>query len=130
MTMADVTVKRHEDFETAFGGAMRLVRHGLGVESFGIQVFDMPPNADRYPEHDHSHDRQEEVYTVLDGVATLTAGGDEYEMRPGMWARVGPGEKRKWATGAEGARVLALGAVPGKAYEVQEFTKPQQDQAG
>ena len=128
--MADVTVKRHEEFETAFGGAMRLVRHGLGVESFGIQVFDMPPNADRYPEHDHAHDRQEEVYTVLDGAATLTAGGEEYEMRPGMWARVGSGEKRKWTTGAEGARVLALGAVPGKAYEVQDFTKPQQDQAG
>jgi uncharacterized cupin superfamily protein len=127
--MADVTVKRHEDFDTAFGGAMRLVRHGLGVESFGIQVFDMPPNADRYPEHDHLHDRQEEVYTVLGGVATLTAGGDQYEMRPGMWARVGPGEKRKWTTGAEGARVLALGAVPGTAYEVQEFTKPQRDQA-
>ena len=45
--MADVTVKRHEEFDTAFGGAMKLVRHGLGVESFGIQVFDLPPNADR-----------------------------------------------------------------------------------
>jgi quercetin dioxygenase-like cupin family protein len=123
--MADVTVKHHDEFETAFGGAMKLVRHGLGVESFGIQVIDMPPNADRYPEHDHTHDAQEEVYAVLDGVATLTAGGEDYEMRPGMWARVGPGEKRRWSTGAKGARVLALGAVPGKAYEVQEFTKPQ-----
>ena len=27
----------------------------------------------------------------------------------------------------EGARVLALGAVPGKAYEVQDFTRPQPD---
>ena len=80
--MADVTVKRHEDFDTAFGGAMRLVRHGLGVESFGIQVFDMPPNADRYPEHDHSHDGQEEVYTVLEGVGTLTAGGDRVRAAP------------------------------------------------
>jgi quercetin dioxygenase-like cupin family protein len=123
--MADVTVKRHEDFDTAFGGAMRLVRHGLGVESFGIQVIDMPPNADRYPSHDHTHDGQEEVYTVLEGAGTLTAGGTDYEMRPGTWARVGPGETRRWSTGAEGARVLALGAVPGKAYEVQDFTKPQ-----
>lgn len=123
--MADVTVKSHEEFETAFGGAMRLVRHGLAVESFGIQVFDMPANADRYPEHDHSHDGQEEVYSVLEGVATLTAGGEDYEMRPGMWARVGPGEKRRWTTGAEGARVLALGGTPGKAYEVQDFTNPQ-----
>ena len=123
--MADVTVKRLDDFDTAFGGAMKLVRHGLGVESFGIQVIDMPPNADRYPEHDHNHDGQEEVYTVLAGTATLTAADTDYEMQPGMWARVGPSEKRRWTTGAEGARVLALGAMPGKAYEVQEFTKPQ-----
>jgi uncharacterized cupin superfamily protein len=128
--MADVTVKRHEEFDTAFGGAMKLVRHSLGVESFGIQVIDMPPHADRYPEHDHSSDSQEEVYTVLEGAATLRAGDEEHEMRPGMWARVGSGEKRKWTTGAEGARLLALGAIPGKAYEIPEFTKPQQDQAG
>ena len=123
--MADVTVRTLEDFDTAFGGAMRLVRHGLGVESFGIQVFDMPPNADQYPEHDHKHDGQEEVYTVLEGVATLTAGGTDHEMRPGMWARVGPAEKRRWSTGGQPARVLALGAVAGKVYEVQDFTRPQ-----
>ena len=128
--MADVTVKRLEDFDTAFGGAMKLVRHGLGVESFGIQVFDMPPNADRYPEHDHSHDSQEEVYTVLEGALTLRCGGEDHVLTPGVFARVGPDEKRKLMTGPEGARVLALGAVPGKAYEVQDFTKPQQDQAG
>jgi uncharacterized cupin superfamily protein len=123
--MADVTVRRLEDFDSAFGGAMKLVRHGLGVESFGIQVIDMPPNADQYPEHDHSHDGQEEVYTVLEGAATLRAGGEDHELRPGTFARVGPGEKRKFLTGAEGARVLALGAIAGKAYEVQAFTQPQ-----
>jgi quercetin dioxygenase-like cupin family protein len=123
--MADVTVRQLEDFDSAFGGAMKLVRHGLGVESFGIQVFDMPANADQYPEHDHSHDGQEEVYTVLEGVATLRAGGEEHELRPGTFARVGPGEKRKFVTSAEGARVLALGAIAGKAYQVQAFTQPQ-----
>jgi len=104
---------------------MKLVRHGLGVESFGIQVIDMPPNADRYPEHDHSHDNQEEVYTVLDGAATLRAGGQDHELRPGVFARVGAGEKRKLVTGAEGARLLALGGTPGKAYEIAQFTVPQ-----
>jgi quercetin dioxygenase-like cupin family protein len=123
--MADVTLRRLEDFDSAFGGAMKLVRHGLGVESFGIQVFDLPPNADQYPEHDHSHDGQEEVYTVLEGAATLRAGGEEHELAPGTFARVGPGEKRKFVTGDEGARVLALGATAGKVYEVQAFTQPQ-----
>jgi quercetin dioxygenase-like cupin family protein len=122
--MADVTIRQLDQFDAAFGGAMKLVRHGLGVESFGMQVIDMPPNADRYPEHDHSHDGQEEVYTVLEGRVTLRTGDDEHELKPGVFARVGPGQSRKIITASEGARVLALGGVPGKAYEPPEFSKP------
>jgi quercetin dioxygenase-like cupin family protein len=121
--MADVTVKQLEDCDTAYGGAMKRVRAGLGVKSFGMQVFDLPPNLDAYPEHDHSDDGQEEVYTVLDGAAKLHAGGEEHELRPGVFARVGPGEKRKLATGEQPARVLALGGTPGTAYEVQQWTE-------
>ena len=128
--MADVTVKTLEEFDTAFGGAMKLARHGLGVQSFGLQVLDFPPNADQYPEHDHAHDAQEEVYVVMDGAATLQAGGEEHELRPGTFARVGPGEKRKLVTGAEGARVIAIGGTPGKVYEASPFTVPQEATAG
>jgi quercetin dioxygenase-like cupin family protein len=127
--MADVTVKTLDEFDTAFGGAMKLVRHGLGVQSFGLQVIDFPPNADQYPEHDHSQDSQEEVYIVIDGAVTLQAGGEEHELREGSFARVGPGEKRKLVTGAEGARVIALGGTPGKTYEVSPFTVPQEASA-
>ncbi len=123
--MGDVTVKRLDEFDSAFGGAMKLVRHGLGVESFGMQVIEMPPNADRYPEHDHSHDGQEEVYTVLDGAAKLHTDGEEHELAPGTFARVGPGQTRKIVTGPEGARILAVGGTVGKAYEVQPFSQPQ-----
>jgi uncharacterized cupin superfamily protein len=126
--MADVTIKRLDEFDSAFGGAMKLVRHGLGIESFGLQVIDIPPNVDQYPEHDHKADGQEEVYTVLEGAATLRADGQEYRLEPGTFARVGPDEKRKLVTGAEGARILALGATAGKAYEISEFTRPQQEQ--
>ena len=120
--MADVTVKRTEDFEAIFGGGFRRVRAGLGVTSFGIAVMDLPPNFKAYPEHDQSHDAQEEVYTVLEGTATLHVGGEEYELEPGVWARVGPDEKRKIVTGDEPVRVLAVGATPGQAYEPPEFT--------
>jgi uncharacterized cupin superfamily protein len=121
--MADVTVKQLDDFDTAYGGAMKRVRAGLGVQSFGMQVFDVPPHFDDYPEHDHTDDSQEEVYTVLEGEATLVAGGEEYELRPGVFARVGAGEKRKIATGAQPARLLALGGTPGMAFEVQSWTE-------
>ena len=121
--MADVTVKGLDEFEAVFGGGMRRVRAGLGVTSFGIQVIEMPPGYEHYPEHDHTHDEQEEVYTVLSGSAKLLAGGEEYELEPGTFARVGPGEKRKLISGEQGVRLLALGATPGSVYTPPEFSE-------
>jgi uncharacterized cupin superfamily protein len=121
--MPDVTVKNLEDFEAIFGGGFLRVRAGLGVTSFGISVMNIPPKFDHFPEHDQTHDGQEEVYTVLEGRATLVVGGEEYALEPGVWVRVGPTEKRKIVTGDESVRVLALGASPGKIYEPPEFTE-------
>jgi hypothetical protein len=120
--MPDVTVKRVEDFEAIFGGGFRRARAGLGVTSFGLAVIDLPANFTVFPEHDQTHDDQEEVYTPLFGRVTLRVGGEEYELEPGVFARVGAAEKRKLITGDEPARVLAMGATPGKVYEPPEFT--------
>lgn len=121
--MADVTVKRLEDFEAVFHGGMRRVRAGLGVTSFGIQVIELPPDFSGYPAHDHSHDDQEEVYLTLGGRATLHVGEEEFELEPGVFARVGPGQQRKLVTGDEGARILCLGGTPGKVYEPPSWTE-------
>jgi quercetin dioxygenase-like cupin family protein len=118
----DVTVKTLEDFETTFKGGMLKVRSGLGVTSFGMQVLRFPSNADRYPEHDHEHDGQEEVYCVLDGRVTLRAGGEEHELTEGSFARVAPGVTRKLVTGDEPALVLALGGFPGKPFQSVDYT--------
>ena len=40
-----------------------------------MQVENFPPHFEHLPEHDHSDDGQEEVYTALSGSATLHAGG-------------------------------------------------------
>jgi uncharacterized cupin superfamily protein len=121
--MADLTIKRLDEFDALFGGGLRRVRAGLGVTSFGLQVIELPPNFTHYPQHDHTHDEQEEVYAVLSGSATLQVGGEDHMLEPGTFARVGPGEKRKLVTGEEGVRILAIGAMPGKAYEPPEFTE-------
>jgi uncharacterized cupin superfamily protein len=121
--MADVTVKRLEEFEAVYHGGMRRVRAGLGVTSFGMQVIELPPNADMYPEHDHAHDEQEEVYTVLEGEATLRVGDEEHVLAPGVFARVGALERRKLVTGEKGARIIAIGATPGRTYEIPDFTE-------
>jgi uncharacterized cupin superfamily protein len=122
--MADITVKRLEEFEALYGGGMRRVRAGLGVTAFGMQVIELPPNFELYPEHDHMHDEQEEVYTVLQGRVTMRIGTDEeHVLEPGVFARVAPTERRKFVTGAEGARILAIGGVPGQAYQPPEFSE-------
>jgi uncharacterized cupin superfamily protein len=123
--MADVTVKRIEDFEAIFHGGFRRVRAGLGVSSFGLAVMELPPGFTDYPDHTQAHDAQEEVYTLLSGRARLRVGGEggeEVALEPGVWVRVGPAERRKIFTDSEPARVLAVGATPGVAYEPPEFT--------
>jgi quercetin dioxygenase-like cupin family protein len=121
--MADVTVKRTEEFEAMYGGGLLRARAGLGVTSFGMQIIRMPPNAHRYPEHDHAHDGQEEVYILLSGAATLQAGGEEYALERGVFVRVGPGEKRKILTAEEGVEILALGGIPGEPFDVKQITE-------
>lgn len=101
---------------------MLKARSGLGVTSFGMQILRFPPNATRYPEHDHAAGGQEEVLTVLEGAVTLQVGGEEHLLEPGTFARVGPTETRKLITGELGALVLALGGVPGQVFEPVKFT--------
>jgi uncharacterized cupin superfamily protein len=122
-----VTVKRLQDFDAHShdsGMSMKLARHGLGGESFGMQVIEIPPDCDAYPDHDHSETGQEEVYVVLEGSATLHAGDEQHRLEPGTFARVGPAQKRKIVTGSDPVRFIALGGVPGQAYDPPAFTSP------
>ena len=121
--MPDVTVKDMSDFDAVFGGGMRRVRAGLGVTSFGMQVIELPAGFTGYPEHDHTHDEQEEVYVPLNGSVTLEVGGTSLELAPGMFARVGPAEKRKLIAGDEPVRILCVGGTPGVAYQPPEWTE-------
>ncbi len=59
---------------------------------------------------------------MLSGRATLMVGGEEHELEPGVFARVGATEKRKIVTGDQPARILAMGAMPGRVYDPPEFT--------
>ncbi len=115
--MADYTVKRIDEMEAIFRGAFKRARAELGVTSFGMQVMDLPPDLDQYPEHDEADSGQEEVFVVLRGAAEIDIEGETVKLDPETMVRVGSGTMRKIRTGPEGARVLALGGVPGKPYE-------------
>lgn len=121
--MADYTVKRIDDMEAVFLGGFKRARAELGVESFGVQVIDIPPNVDAYPEHDHVSTGQEEVFLLLRGGGDLEIEGERVPLDRDTMVRVGPEPKRKLWPGSEEMRVLALGGVPGKAYEAPDVTK-------
>jgi mannose-6-phosphate isomerase-like protein (cupin superfamily) len=119
-TAADYTVKRIDEMERAFGGVYVRARAELGVTAFGMQVLDLPPaSGDFYPEHDHVHNGQEEVYCLLSGAAELVVPDEVVELRRDSLVRVGPAVRRRVRSGPDGARLLVLGATPGQAYVPQ-----------
>ena len=124
--MADYTLKRFDEMEPIFGGFMLRARASLDVSSFGMQVLQFPPNApDFYPNHDHADSGNEEVYVVLSGDADFEIEGEAERINvgPETAIRVGATTRRKIHPGSQGAKILALGAVPGAVYEPAEFTK-------
>lgn len=121
--MSDYTAKRIDEMEASFRGGFKKARAELGVTSFGMQVLDFPPNATQYPEHDHTHDGQEEVFAVMRGSGRMRIGVEELDLEPDVIVRVGPEEKRHIASGPDGLRLLALGGVPGRPYEIAEASK-------
>jgi mannose-6-phosphate isomerase-like protein (cupin superfamily) len=118
--MGDYTAKRIDEMEAIFHGGFRRAGAELGVESFGLQVFDLPAGYENYPDHDHSHDGQEEVYVALRGSGEFEVEGERVPIDPERLVRIAAGTKRKLLPGPEGIRVLALGGVPGKLYERPE----------
>lgn len=89
-----------------------------------MAVIDMPASAgDRYPDHDHTGDGQEEVHLALRGSGTLVADGEELALDGETMVRVGPTARRKLRAGPDGLRVLVLGGVPDRVYEPPAFTE-------
>jgi hypothetical protein len=118
--MGRYTVKRIDEMEGIYYGSFRRAGAELGIESFGMQVFDMPAGADQYPEHDHGEDGQEEVYVILRGSGEFEIEGERVPVDGERIIRIAAGTKRKLWPGPDGVRILALGGVPGKLYERPE----------
>lgn len=88
---------------------MQPLRRELGVTAFGINLMVLEPGRRM---RIHTHERQEEVYLVVDGELTLRVEGGEHVLRRGDAARVGPGVRRQLANGgAERVVLVALGGA-------------------
>jgi uncharacterized cupin superfamily protein len=121
--MSEYAVKKIDEMEAVYLGAFKRVRAELGVQSFGIGLIDLPPNFENYPEHDHEHDGQEEVFVTLRGSGEIEIDGERFPLDPDHIARVAAGTSRKVWPGAEGVRILIVGGVPGGTYQAPEVSK-------
>jgi hypothetical protein len=121
--MGDYTVKKIDEMEGVYLGAFKRARAELGVSAFGLQVIDMPPNFDNYPEHDHAADGQEEVFIALKGGGEIEIEGEHFPLDAEHMVRVAAGTKRKVWPGADGIRMVIIGGVPGAVYEAPDISK-------
>jgi quercetin dioxygenase-like cupin family protein len=98
----------------------RPVRHHFGIASFGLNVFTGKNTGDRIiNEHDESDDGQEELYFVHSGRARFELDDETLDAPAGTFVFVPPGVKRTALAEEPNTTLVAVGGVPGKAYEAQ-----------
>jgi len=85
------------------------LRRELGVSSFGINQIVLRAGQQQ---RIHRHQRQEEVYVVLEGTLTLLVEGEAHEYEAGTLIRVAPEVRRQLVNrGPQRLVVLALGGA-------------------
>jgi uncharacterized cupin superfamily protein len=69
------------------GPGFRKVRSALGVTAFGVNAVVLPPG---YTSRAHHHERQQELYLVLEGVIEFDLDGSKQTVGRGGLVRVDP----------------------------------------
>jgi mannose-6-phosphate isomerase-like protein (cupin superfamily) len=98
-------------------GVVKFVRRELGLEAFGLNWFDLPPNAEGH-EHDETDSQQEEVNIVVRGDGIWRIDGEDVPVREGTILRFDPETVRVPFAGANGLSFIGIGARRGS-YEAR-----------
>ena len=118
--MSGFTIVHERDFERPFP-KWALARKALGLQSFGMNVVELPPG-ETIPEHDETDRDQEEVFIVLSGDTTMVIDGDEHAAPAGTYVRLDPAPKRTIVnSGVELATVLIVSAPRSSGYTPMEW---------
>jgi uncharacterized cupin superfamily protein len=110
--MADTDIA-YSTIDRDSGERFQALRRELGVSSFGMNLIVLQPGERG---RIHAHERQEEVYLVLEGELTLLAEGAEELLGPDRLVRVGPSVRRQLVNA--GPRRLVLLALGGSGEHV------------
>jgi hypothetical protein len=96
----------------------RPIRHYFGIESFGINAWTAADAGDRIiNEHDETDDGNEELYVVTQGHAVFELDSERRDAPTGTLVYVRPNVKRTAFAEEPGTTILAVGGVPGEAYQ-------------
>ncbi len=102
-------------------GNWQLVRRTLELDSFGINIVQIPPG-EQIPEHDELARDQEEIFYVLSGEPTLVIDGEDHVLPAGTFARLDPEHKRTMRNDAEDeADVMIVSAPRTSGYEAMAW---------
>jgi uncharacterized cupin superfamily protein len=114
-----VSLTHRDDCEKT--GNWTLVRRTLGVESFGVNLVDVPPG-EQIPEHDETERDQEEMFFILNGTPTLIIDGEDHPARAGSMAKLDPEHTRTVRNdGDEPASVLIISAPRSSGFQPMEW---------
>ncbi len=114
-----------DDLPSLWDGFAKLVREGLGITAFGVQIMDLPPDY-ATKSHDETASGQQELYVALRGSGAVVVHGADGDQRlpldPDRLVAIGPATDRTLTSGPDGMRVLCVGATPGRGYEPPAWT--------
>ena|SRR5438105_3290712 len=121
--MSDYAVAKLDEIDEVNDGRSpwRPIRHHFGIRAFGVNAWTGREAGDRIiNEHDEAddQDQQEELYLVQAGRARFELDGEQVDAPAGTLVFARPGVKRTAFAEEPGTTIVAVGATPGKAYEV------------
>jgi uncharacterized cupin superfamily protein len=120
-TREGIAASAIDDLPQVWDGMAKLVRSGVGIRAFGVQIIDLPPDYVT-ASHDEADTGQEELYVALRGSGSVVIGDVRHPLDPDHLVRVDPGVARTLTSGPDGLRFLCVGGVPGAAYTPPEWT--------
>jgi mannose-6-phosphate isomerase-like protein (cupin superfamily) len=93
----------------AVGGAMHFMRDPLECSNLGITILECDPGWTG-KEHNHAGKGQEEVYILVEGVATVDVDGESVELQAGDALRIDPAARRQIHNGDAESLFVLVGA--------------------
>jgi mannose-6-phosphate isomerase-like protein (cupin superfamily) len=114
-TTTSYAVRAVDDLPQLWDGAVKLVRAGMGISAFGVNILDLPPDYTT-ESHDEADTGQQELYVALRGSGRVLVGDRALTLDEEQLVRVDAGVERVLSSDGDGLRVLCVGSTPNAPY--------------